>query len=258
MRLPLRLQRGTLIQRYKRFLADVRLDDGRLVTAACPNTGSMIGLTASGSIVWLSESDNPSRKCPFTWELVEADLGNGPSLVGINTGHPNKLVAEAVTGRRIGRLDGYPGLRREVRYGENSRIDLLLECPRKGLCYVEVKNVHLSRRLGLAEFPDSITERGTKHLRELSAMVRAGHRAVMVYLIQRSDAKRLALARDIDPNYGAAFDAAAAAGVEMLALRCRVSTEEITVEKPVPIVARGSRGPRIGAAAGASSGASRP
>jgi sugar fermentation stimulation protein A len=234
MRLPT-LLRGTLIQRYKRFLADVRLDDGRLVTATCPNTGSMLGLNAPGSVVWLSQSDSPTRKYPFTWELVEADLGAGPGLVGINTGHPNKLVAEAVTARRIRALAGYPTLRREVKYGRNSRIDILLECARKGLCYVEIKNVHLSRRHGLAEFPDSVTARGVKHLNEMSDMIRQGHRAVMVFLIQRSEATRLSLARDIDPAYGAAFDKARAAGVEAIALRCRVRTDEIAVDRPVPI-----------------------
>jgi sugar fermentation stimulation protein A len=237
MRLPAPLLRGTLLLRYKRFLADVRLDDGRLVTATCPNTGSMLGLTAPGSVVWLSESDNPARKYRFTWELVEADLGKGPTLVGINTGHPNKLVAEAIAGRRVKVLAGYPDLRREVNYGRNSRIDLLLECAHKGRCYVEIKNVHLSRRHGLAEFPDSVTERGAKHLVEMSDMVRAGHRAVMVFLIQRGDAKRLALARDIDASYGAAFDAAREAGVEAIALRCLMSPEEIIVDKPVPLLA---------------------
>jgi sugar fermentation stimulation protein A len=224
-----------LIRRYKRFLADVRLDDGRLVTAACPNTGSMLGLSQPGAAVWLSQSDSPTRKYPFTWELVEADLGQGAMLVGINTGHPNKLVAEALAARRIRALSGYPVLQREVNYGRNSRIDLLLQCPRKGLCYVEIKNVHLSRRHGLAEFPDSVTARGVKHLVEMSDMVRQGHRAVMVFLIQRNEARRLALARDIDPGYGAAFDAARAAGVEAIALRCRVGTEAITVDRPVPI-----------------------
>jgi len=235
MQFPSPLVRGTLLQRYKRFLADVRLDDGRLVTASCPNTGSMMGLTAPGSVVWLSQSDSLTRKYRFTWELVEADLGHEPTLVGINTGHPNTLVAEAVTGKRVKLLAGYTGLRREVKYGKNSRIDLLLECARKGLCYVEVKNVHLSRRHGLAEFPDSVTERGVKHLIEMSDMVRRGHRAVMIYLIQRSDAKKLAFARDVDPTYGAAFDAATAAGVEAIALRCRMSTSEIVVDRPVPI-----------------------
>jgi sugar fermentation stimulation protein A len=229
------LRRGTLIRRYKRFLADVRLDDGRLVTATCPNTGSMLGLAEPGFPVWLSESDSPTRKYRYTWELVQADLGEGPLLVGINTGHPNKLVAEAVAARRIRALTGYPTLRREVNYGESSRIDLLLEGARKGLCYVEVKNVHLSRRHGLAEFPDSVTARGVKHLVELTGMVRQGHRAVMVFLIQRGEARRLALARDIDPGYAAAFDAATAAGVEAIALRCRMSTDAIVVDRPVPI-----------------------
>ena len=160
----------------------------------------MMGLIAPGSVVWLSESDSPTRKYRFTWELVEADLGKGPTLVGINTGHPNKLVAEAVAAGRVQQLAGYPGSRREVKYGRNSRIDLLLECADKGLCYVEVKNVHFSRRHGLAEFPDSVTERGAKHLAEMSDMVRQGHRAVMVYLIQRGDARKLAFARDVDPD----------------------------------------------------------
>jgi sugar fermentation stimulation protein A len=234
MRLP-PLLRGTLIRRYKRFLADVRLDDGRAITATCPNTGSMLGLCAPGSVVWLSESASPTRKYPFTWELVEADLGRGATLVGINTGHPNKVVAEALAADRISALAGYPTLRREVRYGVNSRVDVLLECPKRGLCYVEIKNVHLSRRHGLAEFPDSVTARGVKHLHELSEMVRQGHRAVMVFLIQRNEATRLALARDIDPTYGAALDAARAAGVEAIALRCRVGTAEIEVDGPVPI-----------------------
>ena len=230
------LRRGRLVLRYKRFLADIALDGGETITATCPNTGSMLGLTAPGSTVWVSENDSPTRKYRHTWELVEADLGKGPTLVGINTGHPNKLLAEALEARRVKALAGYPGFRREVKYGKNSRIDLLLECAEKGLCYVEIKNVHLSRRHGLAEFPDSITERGTKHLAELAQMVRDGHRAVMVYLIQRGDAKRLSLARDVDPNYGAAFDAAIAAGVEAIALRCRMSPEEILIDRPVPIV----------------------
>lgn len=236
MRFPTPLLRGTLIRRYKRFLADVKLDDGRLITAVCPNTGSMMGLTAPGSTAWLSESDVPTRKYRFNWEMVEADLGKGPALVGINTALPNKLVAEAIAGAWVKALAGYPSVRREVKYGKNSRIDLLLECAEKGKCYVEIKNVHLSRKHGLAEFPDSVTERGTKHLAEMSDMVREGHRAVMVYLIQRGEARKLKFARDVDPNYGAAYDAAVAAGVEAIALRCKLSTEEIVVDKPVPIV----------------------
>lgn len=230
------LRRGRLVKRYKRFLADVILDNGETITATCPNTGSMLGLTVPGSLVWLSESDSQTRKYRHTWELVEADLGKGPAIVGINTGHPNKLVADAIAAGRIKELKGFPTLRREVKYGaENSRIDLLLECPSKGLCYVEIKNVHLSRHAGLAEFPDSVTKRGAKHLRELSAMVGAGHRAVMLFLVQRSDTTRLSLARDVDPGYGEAFDAARAAGVEALAYRCTMSPVGIEVEKAIPI-----------------------
>jgi sugar fermentation stimulation protein A len=237
MRFPSPLIPGTLIQRYKRFLADVRLASGETVTATCPNTGSMIGLVAPGSPVWLSESDSPTRKYRHTWELVQADLGEGPALVGINTNHPNKLVAEAIAAGAIKPLKGYATLRREVKYGLNSRIDVLLEDPVKGLAYVEVKNVHLSRVAGLAEFPDSVTERGAKHLREMSDMVRAGHRAVMVYLVQRSDAQKLSFCEDIDASYVAALREAQKVGVEAIAVRCRLSPEEITVDKLIPLVA---------------------
>jgi sugar fermentation stimulation protein A len=236
MRFTTPLVRGKLIQRYKRFLADVRLDDGETVTATCPNTGSLMGLKEPGTPVWLSLSDSPTRKYRHTWEICEVDLGKGTSLVGINTGHPNRLVSEAIEGKLMKELKGFPSLRREVRYGVNSRIDILLECAKKGLCYVEIKNVHMMRKHGLAEFPDSVTERGAKHLVELSDMVRAGHRAAMVFLIQRGDARRLSLARDMDPGYGAAFDKAMAAGVEAYAYRCRLSPEEIAVDKRVPIV----------------------
>jgi sugar fermentation stimulation protein A len=228
------LIRGRLIRRYKRFLADVVLDDGREVTATCPNTGSMIGLTAPGSVVWLSVSDSPTRKYPHTWEMVEADLGAGPGIVGINTNHPNRIVSEAIASGTILELSGYATLRREVKYGLSSRIDILLESPSKPLCYVEIKNVHLSRKLGLAEFPDSVTERGVKHLVELSAMVAAGHRAVMLYLIQRVDAERFAFAQDIDPRYVAAYEAARSAGVEALAYACDVKPDGIEIIRPVP------------------------
>ena len=231
------LLRGRLIKRYKRFLADIELPDGETITATCPNTGSMMGLTTPGSTVWLSTSDSPTRKYRHTWEMVEHDLGKGPAMVGINTNHPNKLVSETIEAKRIASLKGYGSLRREVKYGnENSRIDILMEDARKGTCYVEVKNVHLMRKSGLAEFPDSVTERGAKHLRELAEMARQGHRAVMFYLIQRADATRLGLARDIDPKYGDAFDAAIAAGVEALAYRCNLSADAIVVDKKVRIV----------------------
>ena len=225
---------GTLVQRYKRFLCDVRLDSGEAITATCPNTGSMMGLTAPGSRVWLSESNSPTRKYRHTWELIENDLGKGPSLVGINTNHPNAIVTEAINAGKIEELKGFGALRREVKYGANSRIDILLEGGREGRsCYVEIKNVHLMRRRGLAEFPDSKTERGVKHLHELSNMVAEGHRACMLYLVQRSDATRFDLARDVDPAYAAAFVKAAQAGVEMLCYSCTISIDDITLDRPV-------------------------
>jgi sugar fermentation stimulation protein A len=206
-----------------------------MITATCPNTGSMIGLATPGAVVWLSVSDSPTRKYPHTWELVEADLGQGPHLVGINTNHPNRLVSEAIAQDQIPQLKGYANLRREVKYGLASRIDILLEDPAKGLAYVEIKNVHLSRVAGLAEFPDSVTERGVKHLVELSAMVAAGHRAVMLYLIQRADAREFSLAPDIDPRYADAFAAARAAGVEAIAYACDLTPEGIAIARPVPM-----------------------
>lgn len=224
-----------LIQRYKRFLADVRLDDGTLLTAACPNTGSMLGLTTPGSRIWLSQSDSPARKYRHTWEMIEDAAFNAPTLVGVNPNHPNAIVAAAIAEERIPELAGYSSLRREVKYGVNSRIDCLLEGGADGSCYVEVKNVHLMRLAGLAEFPDSPTERGVKHLQELTQMVRDGHRAVMVFLVQRGDACGFAVARDIDPAYGAAFVKAAAAGVEMLCYRCNLSPQEIAIDKRLEI-----------------------
>jgi sugar fermentation stimulation protein A len=235
MRFPSPLRRGRLVQRYKRFFADVRLDDGTLVTAHCPNPGAMLGLGDPGLPAWVSTSADPKRRLAHTLEFVEADLGRGPTLVGINTGHPNRLVAEAIAEARFPELAGYPELRREVRYGAASRVDILLACARRGLCYVEVKNVHLMREAGRAEFPDCRTERGARHLAELAAMVAAGHRAVMLYLIQREDAETFSLAADLDPAYAAAFAHAREAGVEALAYRCRISLKEVALDRPVPI-----------------------
>ena len=227
------LLRGRLVKRYKRFLADVVLDSGETVTTTCPNTGSMIGLLVPGSTVWLSQSDSPTRKFKHTWELVEAQHGEHRLLVGINTNHPNKLVTEAIEAGLIRELKGYSGLRREVKYGRNSRIDLLLEDVKKAPCYVEIKNVHMMRNLGRAEFPDSVTERGAKHLAEMSDMVAAGHRAVMLYLIQMANPASFELARDIDPAYAVAFDAARSAGVEAIAYCCRLTPDEIVIDRRV-------------------------
>jgi sugar fermentation stimulation protein A len=230
------LVRGRLIRRYKRFLADVVLDCGDEVTAACPNTGAMLGLADPGSVIWLSESASPTRKYRHTWEMVELANGAAPALVGINPMRPNHIVAEAIAAGLMPQFAGYDRVRREVKYGEKSRIDLLLEGDGRPPCYVEVKNVHLSRTPGLAEFPDCVTVRGARHLAELAAMVAAGARAAMVYLVQRGDAKSFALARDIDPKYAAAYHAARAAGVGAYAYGCSLTPETISVDGTVPII----------------------
>ncbi|POF31650.1 DNA/RNA nuclease SfsA [Roseibium marinum] len=232
MKFPEPLVSGRLVKRYKRFLADVILDeDGAAITAHCANPGSMLGLKEPGSRVWLSQSDNPKRKLKYSWEVMEAD----GALVGINTAHPNKLVEEALVAGRIGPLAGYHSLRREVKYGKNSRIDILLEDEGGSKTYVEVKNVHLMRQQGLAEFPDSVTARGAKHLAELADMVGEGHRAAMVFLVQRPDCGRISLAADIDPTYAAAFEVAQAAGVEVYAIGCDVRLDGIDAVRPVDI-----------------------
>lgn len=235
MRFPSPLKRGRLVRRYKRFLADVVLDDGTEITASCPNTGSMLGLSAPGATVWLSESESLARKYRHTWEMVENDLGCGPTLVGINTAHPNRIVAEAIREGRLATLGGYASLKPEQKYGEASRIDILLDDDGKGRAYVEIKNVHLMRRAGRAEFPDSVTARGAKHLAELSAMVAAGHRAVMVFLVQRADATSFSVARDIDPAYARALELARRSGVEALALACRLTPDEIVIDREIEI-----------------------
>ncbi len=226
------LLRGTLIRRYKRFLSDHRLDDGTIAAAHCANSGSMLGLDQPGSEVWLSRARNPARKLAFTWELVRANGG----LVGVNTMHPNRIVEAAVRDGRIAELAGYGSIRREVRYGRNSRIDLLLEGPGRPKCYVEVKNVHL-KRAEAAEFPDAVTRRGTKHLRELADMVEGGARGVVLYLVQREDCDRFELAADIDPAYASASRAARSHGVEAFCYCCKLSAEAIELDRPLPIAA---------------------
>lgn len=232
MRFASPLVSGKLIRRYKRFLADVILQTGESITAACANTGAMLGLNEPGSTVWLSRSESPARKYPHTWELVEIPrLG----LVGVNTGNPNRIAAEAIRSGLLPELAGYESMRAEVKYGRNSRIDLLLEDQGRKPCYVEVKNAHLFRKPGMVEFPDCVTERGRKHLHELADMVRSGARAAMVYLIQAAFPERFALAGDLDPSYLLAFREARNAGVEAFALCCNVTTSEITANRLVPV-----------------------
>ena len=228
MRFPLPLRRATLLTRYKRFLSDHRFEDGSTVTAHVANPGAMTGLIDEGLETWLSPAANPKRKLLFSWEMVR--IGDG--LVGVNTGWPNRLAAEAIEAGAIPPLAGYDTIRREVAYGTRSRVDFLLEAADRPPCYVEVKNVHLKRGPA-AEFPDSVTVRGTKHLRELAAVAQGGARAVMLYIVQREDCDGFTLAADIDPAYAAAFAEARTSGVEALAYACRLRTEGIIVDRPL-------------------------
>jgi sugar fermentation stimulation protein A len=229
-----KLVEGRLIRRYKRFLADVQLP-GEVITVACPNTGSMLGCAEPGSRVWLSESDKPSRKYRHTWEIVEL-AGAKPVMVGINTGLPNALVEEAIAAGVIPELAGYRTLRREVGYGEErSRVDIVLEGPRRKSCYVEVKNVTAAASRGVALFPDCVSERGSRHLRELMRLKAAGFRPVQVFCVQRGDVSEVRPADAIDPEYGRTLRDALAAGVEVLAYRARVTAGEIRIEKRIPV-----------------------
>jgi sugar fermentation stimulation protein A len=236
MRFSSGLIEGRLLRRYKRFLADVELLSGETVTVHCANPGAMLGLNAAGSRVWLSRCDNPRRKLAYSWELIEVDLGGGPTLVGINTSSPNGAVAAAIRNGLIPSLTGYGSMRREVRYGGNHRIDILLEDEARPPCYVEIKNVHLMRQVGLAEFPDSVTARGTRHLRALSEMAASGARAVMVYFVQRGDAEACSLAHDIDPAYAQAFIEATKAGVEAVAVASALTLEGLALPRAISFV----------------------
>ncbi len=230
MKLPQPLFPGTLIRRYKRFLADIELENGETVTAHCPNSGSMKGCSAPGNRVLLSRSDKPGRKYPYTWELVKV---NG-LWAGINTGLPNRLAGEAIKQGIVKELDGYDSVRPEVRYGKDSRIDLLLSGG-KGVCYVEVKNVTLVEG-GVALFPDAQTARGRKHLQELMQEVRNGNRGVIFFVVQRADAYALAPADQIDPEYGRLLRMAVESGVEAMAYQAHVDPEEIYLERSLPVL----------------------
>jgi sugar fermentation stimulation protein A len=224
---------GTLLQRYKRFLADVRLADGSIITAHTPNTGSMLGCAEPGSRVWLRWVDNPTRKYPYAWELVESHAG---AMVGINTGVVNRLVSEAIDAGVVAELQGYASVRQEVRYGsENSRIDLLLEGGGRPACYVEIKNVTAVDSDGTAFFPDAVSARGSKHLRELMQVVAQGGRGVIFFCVQRNDAQAVRPADEIDPLYGRTLREVLAAGVEAVAYRARVTAQAIMLDTALPV-----------------------
>ncbi len=231
MQFPEPLIQGRLLKRYKRFLSDVELADGTTVVAHCANPGSMLGLATPGMLAWLSPSSNPARKLKYSWELVESE----GALVGINTGRANALVAEALAAGQIETLSHYRSIRREVAYGERSRIDFLLEDQAATDCYLEVKSVTLSRQGGLAEFPDSKTARGTKHLQELAKIAQEGRRAVLLFVVQRGDCTAVSVAADIDPAYAEAFQRALAQGVEVLCYSCKVSPEAVALDAALPL-----------------------
>ena len=232
MRFPRPLVHATLVQRYKRFLSDHRLESGEIVTAHCANPGRMTGIKDPGMETWLAPAGNPKRKLQWDWELVHADGG----LIGAHTGRPNALVEEAILNGSIPELSGYGTLKREVKYGTNSRVDMLLTDDNRPDCYVEVKNCHMRRKGTTAEFPDSVTARGAKHMTELALMVEAGHRSVLVYCIQRMDCEGFCSAADIDPNYDAALRDAISGGVEVVPYSCRLTTEEIIVDRHLPLL----------------------
>ena len=226
-----KLFHGILLKRYKRFLADVKLDSGDIITAHCANTGSMLGLKEEGNEVWLSPAANPKAKLDYKWEIVKV----GDSLVGINTTLPNQLAEEAILNGTLKELQGYKNIRREMKYGENSRIDLFLSNHFDGQpdCYVEVKSVTLSREKGIGEFPDSVTSRGTKHLGELVQMIENGKRSVMLYIAQRNDLQRFKVASDIDPAYADALKVAQDKGVEAYCYICSITPTGINVSNSV-------------------------
>jgi len=226
MRFQTELVPARLIRRYKRFLADCTLDDGREVTAHCANPGSMMGLADPGMRIWLEPNDDPKRKLNYGWRLVDHENGH---FTGVDTALPNRAVKAALIAGQVPALAMYETVRPEVKYGDNSRIDFLLTQPGLPDAYVEVKSATLSRTPGLVEFPDSVTARGAKHLAELAQMARAGHRAVLLYLVQRTDCTAFSVASDIDPAYATTFDAARAAGLETLVIGTHISPQQVTL-----------------------------
>jgi sugar fermentation stimulation protein A len=222
---------GVLQRRYKRFLADVELASGEVITVHCPNTGAMTGCAEPGSRVWLSRSDSPSRKYPHTWELVETREG----LACIRSVLANKVVGEALEAGKVPQLDEFSNLRREVKYGANSRVDFLLECGDRQI-YVEVKSVTLCRGDGLGAFPDAVSARGTKHLLELGAVRGGNTRAVLFFCVFHTGINRVTVAEDIDPVYAQALAEAVASGVEIMAWQAEISPMGIELARPLPLL----------------------
>jgi sugar fermentation stimulation protein A len=232
MRFQTPLEPAVLIRRYKRFLADIRLErDGREVTAHCANPGSMMGLAEPGMRIWVEPNDDPKKKLKYGWRLVEHDTGH---FTGVDTSVPNRALKAALIAGQVPGLAA-PMVRAEVPYGQNSRIDFLLSGAGPDT-YVEVKSVTLCRQRGLAEFPDSVTARGLKHLEELSHVAATGPRAVMLYLVQRTDCDRVAIAADLDPAYATGLQRARAAGVEVMAFDCNIDPGEITLGRALDFI----------------------
>jgi len=233
---PQFLNPARLIKRYKRFLADVVFDDGRELTVYCPNTGSMLNCAEPDSRIWLSHSDDPKRKYAYSWQLVETDPGE---LACIHSALANDVVKEGLEEGRIPELQGYEQLQTEVRYGEEkSRIDLLLSRPDEQ-CYVEVKCVTLHMGGGLGLFPDAVSARGTKHLRELAAMKQQGHRAVLLFCVQNTAINRVGAAAEIDAKYAKTLQEVMATGVEVLVYNTSISPQGITLKEALPFIDAG-------------------
>ena len=229
---PVNFISGRLIKRYKRFFADVKLDSGEVVTAHCPNTGSMMGLLTEGNIVYLSKTDNEKRKLKYTLEIIR-DKG---ASVGVNTHRANRIVEKAIIEKKISTLGKKYDFRREVKYGKNSRIDFLITNKKDEEIFLEVKNVTLSMRKGVAEFPDAITERGSKHLLELIDVVKKNKRAIMLFLVQRDDCKKFRIAEEIDSIYKQNIMNAMKAGVEILCYGCSFVRNNIELDKKIKFI----------------------
>lgn len=223
---------GKLIKRYKRFLADIILDDGEEITAHVPNSGAMTSTIEEGCDVWVSFHDNPKRKLKYTLELTKIE----DNMICTNTGVANKIAIEAIQKGTIKELQGYDSIKPEQKYGQNSRIDILLE-KEDQKCYVEIKSVTLKIDDTLA-FPDAVTTRGAKHLKELSDMVKQGHRALMLYIIQRTDNAPFRLADEIDSKYAQAFKQAVEEGVEVLVYQSAITLEEIKIVKSAEFISK--------------------